>query len=132
MILIGNKLYERCPDCGKIVQLNKFFFGSMHICLTPEEQKLRTHKYPPIVDHDFRGLKMSKPDGGPAFPCTTGSDGGVAFDGMSLRKWYAGMALSGMITYAYKRGPEFGFEPPATLAIEAFALADAMITEGDK
>ena len=57
MILIGNKLCERCPDCGKIVQLNKLFFGSTHICLTPEEKKVRTYKYPPITDHDFTGPK---------------------------------------------------------------------------
>ena len=57
MILIGNKLWERCPDCGKIVQLNKLFFGSMHICLTSTERKLRREKYLPITDRDFTGTK---------------------------------------------------------------------------
>ena len=32
MITAGNGIYERCPDCGKLVKLNKFLFGSLHIC----------------------------------------------------------------------------------------------------
>ena len=80
-------------------------------------------------------------DGGPAFPnapqITLNAEGTWPAitspqNGMSLRQFYAGMALSGMITYAYKRGPEFGFAHPDTLAREAFALADAMIKEGEK
>jgi len=37
MIIVGNKIYERCPVCGKLVQINKFIFGSIHICLSDEE-----------------------------------------------------------------------------------------------
>lgn len=44
MIILGNKMYERCPDCGSIVCLNKWLFGSLHICLAPEE-KARPNRY---------------------------------------------------------------------------------------
>ena len=32
MIVAGNGIYDRCADCGKLVKINKFIFGSMHIC----------------------------------------------------------------------------------------------------
>lgn len=32
----------------------------------------------------------------PAFPCTTGSDGGVMFRGVSKREYFAAMALQGL------------------------------------
>ena len=77
--------------------------------------------------------KMSKPDGGPAFPHTLDMvSGGNTRGGMSLRDWFAGMALNGMIAGAYERGAQVGFVPPTTLASEAFAYADAMIAEGEK
>lgn len=28
----GDKCYGTCSDCGKLVQLNKRMFGSMHVC----------------------------------------------------------------------------------------------------
>lgn len=37
MIVAGNKLYERCGLCGRLVCLNKFLFSSLHLCLTEEE-----------------------------------------------------------------------------------------------
>lgn len=69
-------------------------------------------------------------DGGPAFPVTSplyvsdgtpGSEKMVRseLDGMSLRDWFAGMALSGLIsTLEY---------PDADMALRCYALADAMI-----
>jgi hypothetical protein len=33
------KLYDACPNCGKIVRLNKPFFGSAHVCTLPEERQ---------------------------------------------------------------------------------------------
>ncbi len=39
MKVINGKLYEVCASCAKIVCVNKTFFGSMHVCTTPEEQK---------------------------------------------------------------------------------------------
>lgn len=37
MIIVGNKMYDVCGDCGKMVCLNKTIFGALHFCLTPEE-----------------------------------------------------------------------------------------------
>lgn len=36
MKVIGNKIYEVCRDCGKVVQINKSFIGGLHICTLPE------------------------------------------------------------------------------------------------
>jgi len=38
---IGRSIYETCSVCGKQVQLNKWLFGSLHLCLTDEERKGR-------------------------------------------------------------------------------------------
>ena len=59
---------------------------------------------------------MSKDDGGPAFP------GPVAYDkpGMSLRDWFAGKAL---LNTTIPTSDELKL----TLALEAFAMADAML-----
>jgi hypothetical protein len=32
MIIAGNKIYETCDNCGKLVQINKPFFGGLHLC----------------------------------------------------------------------------------------------------
>ena len=37
MIVAGNCIYDTCPICGKLVKLNKFIFGALHICLSDEE-----------------------------------------------------------------------------------------------
>ena len=34
MIILGRVIYERCADCGKIVRLNKWLVGSLHLFLT--------------------------------------------------------------------------------------------------
>jgi len=70
----------------------------------------------------------TKPDGGPAFP----REGTLAYPkgeaGMSLRQWYAGMALaSGKLM---KEDPTPA--TPEELAAQLFRIADAMITEGEK
>lgn len=33
MIFAGNKIYEICAACGKLVQLNKFIYGALHVCV---------------------------------------------------------------------------------------------------
>lgn len=33
MIVTNGKIYCQCKDCGKLVRLNKAFFGSLHICV---------------------------------------------------------------------------------------------------
>jgi hypothetical protein len=63
-------------------------------------------------------------DGGPAFPCPTGSDGGVAFADMSLRDWFAGMALAGIRVGDWEKC-EHG-------AKWCYDYADAMLSERQK
>lgn len=31
-IIAGNKIYDRCKKCNKMVRINKFIFGGLHIC----------------------------------------------------------------------------------------------------
>lgn len=48
MIIAGNGIYMVCLWCGKLVKLNKFIFGSLHVCLSEEERKeklLRSQYY---------------------------------------------------------------------------------------
>lgn len=61
-------------------------------------------------------------DGGPAFP----SDyipGTATTPGMSLRQYYAGQALAGLISH-------YGNESHEAAAEQSFKLADAMIAAG--
>jgi len=37
IITVGNKLYTHCAKCDKLVQLNKFMFGSLHVCAEEPE-----------------------------------------------------------------------------------------------
>ena len=32
IVRVGNKLYAVCKECGCIVRINKFLFGSLHVC----------------------------------------------------------------------------------------------------
>ena len=72
---------------------------------------------------------MSKPDdGGPAFP------DGEGYIGMSLRDWFAGLAMQGLLAV-----PELLASMPATegiaesrLAGSAYEFADAMLAERAK
>lgn len=63
---------------------------------------------------------MSKKDGGPAFP---GGDLGAW--GMNLRDYFAAHALE--LLEAYSLPP-----PPAQIAKDAYAIADAMLEEREK
>ena len=36
MIVAGNKIYDVCQKCGELVKINKFLFGSMHLCVSDE------------------------------------------------------------------------------------------------
>jgi hypothetical protein len=49
------------------------------------------------------------------------------FAGLTLRQWYAGLAMQSMVV-----SPTFHDEPARTLAAMAFNMADAMIAEGEK
>jgi hypothetical protein len=43
MIVTNGKIYERCAVCDKLVRLNKFFFGSLHVCLSEAEKQVKAH-----------------------------------------------------------------------------------------
>lgn len=85
---------------------------------------------------------MSKSDGGPAFPgfietqgrgCSrmVAAPGGYEFEthgpGMTLRDWFAGMAMMGMHTNVKLNNDSTGH-----IALEAYTQADAMIAEREK
>ena len=57
-------------------------------------------------------------DGGPAFP--NNDQNGCAFAGMTLRDWFAGQALAGMLDRAY------GI-PVNIIAKRSYEMADAML-----
>ena len=69
---------------------------------------------------------MSSNTGGPAFPHhiehPNGHWPGVTHAGMTLRDWFAGMAMQGICA----SGP--GISNPV-IAAEAYALADAMLKQ---
>ncbi len=72
------------------------------------------------------GGSVSAPinDGGPAFPCTTGSDGGIFQGGMSLRDWFAGQALAGWLASPVK-APDGVSSDMLTQAL--YKIADDML-----
>lgn len=78
---------------------------------------------------------MSAKDGGPAFPRPYSMAGGPdearqacwEQDGMSLRDWFAGMALIGLASACNSEGQWTG--EGDGVARVAFKIADAMLTE---
>lgn len=84
-------------------------------------------------------------DGGPAFPRPYGTDehsspcnANQDQQGMSLRQWYAGMVLPGIVHAgmtdidAAKAVLKTGLGVEDSFAIAAFAISDALIAQGDK
>ena len=66
-------------------------------------------------------------DGGPAFPFVEmREDEATVCDGMSLRDWFAGRALTGVFF-----GPDFDYEYDY-VAKACYAMADAMLKERAK
>lgn len=77
---------------------------------------------------------MSDPwlkEGGPAFPSKVEGlrgESAIYYSGMTLRDWYAGMAIASWLpTFA-----ESGTCDAAAVAREAYVLADAMLAERAK
>ena len=70
---------------------------------------------------------MTKKDGGQAFPRPTYS-GSADKDGMSLRDWFAGQSLNGLLASAFIK-TDTGSEGFAKIA---YGMADALIAERDK
>ncbi len=83
-------------------------------------------------------MNNPKPDGGPAFPVgfrefdqrIHGKAPSIGLPGMSLRDWFAGMALQGFVRG--KENPLTYGENISTLALLAYSMADAMLKERDK
>jgi hypothetical protein len=82
---------------------------------------------------------MSADKSGPAYPWTRERHPQEAMNsitsgsGMTLRQWYAGLAISGLVgaSHGLPIG-ESNVYNNVTLAKVAFAIADAMIAEGEK
>ena len=83
----------------------------------------------------------TKDDGGPAFPMeidTEDSKGypitGKIVGGMSLRDWFAGMALQGMVAQPNDHTFTWDYtkEVRQRLAVKAYQYADAMLAERNK
>jgi hypothetical protein len=58
MIQLGNHMWEKCADCGKLVKLTGWLRG-IHFCLTPEEiaAKREIQKQPgsgDVTDEEIR------------------------------------------------------------------------------
>ncbi|MBU8921287.1 MAG: hypothetical protein KOO63_05660 [Bacteroidales bacterium] len=81
-----------------------------------------------------------KIDGGPAFPsnhpmCALDKDGNRSLvpEGMSLRDWFAGQALAGVMDSLYKDAKKAGVAiRPGNAAEASYRLADAMLAERKK
>ncbi|SLK04001.1 hypothetical protein [Novosphingobium mathurense] len=71
---------------------------------------------------------MRVPENPPAFPHELPSGGSVS--GMSLRDWFAGQALGGMLA---SEGDQSGYYHDAAFSAQrAYSLADAMLAERDR
>ena len=55
-----------------------------------------------------------------------------AYEGMSLRDWFAGQALAGMHLPVYNTEGDYVYENMELIAKAAYWMADAMIAERDK
>ena len=70
-------------------------------------------------------------NGGPAFPVIAENGLGHVSDGMSLRDWFAGQALGGVIASGDFLSPEglFTGKGDEVMARAAYMIADAMLAE---
>ena len=85
---------------------------------------------------------MTKSDGGAAFPQSAIDNQGridyadqMGFGGMTLRQWYAGMAMQGILAHPNALGKcaqKLGESVYESLAPMAFECADAMIAHEEK
>lgn len=81
---------------------------------------------------------MSKDKSGPAFPMMRDQSHEERFiiePGMTLRQWYAGLAMQGMLCNGFIPnivGPDGSTLQSDNYAECAFRMADAMLAEGSK
>lgn len=67
---------------------------------------------------------MATNDGGPAFPFEGGEGRAAPFPGMSLRDWFAGMAMQGILAGTE---PETPWPSNANITSWSYDYADAML-----
>jgi hypothetical protein len=74
---------------------------------------------------------MKKFDGGPFYPTVEHMIDGAEYthEGISMREWYAGMALQGLLC---NESFTMGEHTEGCLAVKAFKLADRMLEVRDK
>jgi hypothetical protein len=67
-------------------------------------------------------VSVNRKDGGPAFPMVVEEEGCITqfHRGMTLRDWFAGQALAGLVTLEADCGTK-------GIAFDAYAYADAML-----
>jgi hypothetical protein len=83
---------------------------------------------------------MGKPENPPAFPLRARGDGSIferSHEGMTLRDWFAGQALAGMMANqamlnATLRKTQTGESVADWTAKGAYAVADAMLAERER
>lgn len=71
-------------------------------------------------------MTNNKNDGGAAFPGGDSEAGEPYYKGMSLRDWFAGMAMMG---FAASPSNKVGQWTPEEVAGDAYGYADAMLAE---
>lgn len=78
----------------------------------------------------------ARENGGPAFPNDADRYGNSGADGMSLRDWFAGQALAGLLAEPQPEDgePELGLgrDYAANVAAAAYRLSDAMLAARSK
>ena len=79
---------------------------------------------------------MKREDGGSAFPIPLDDRPGAyeTHPGMTLRDWFAGKALSGILAESFGCDPNAGIPPPwqpEHAAERAYRMADAMLKARD-
>ncbi len=76
----------------------------------------------------------NKEDGGPAFPRAEG-ESSAPRDGMTLRDWFAGQAIGGMLASQYVSEHAGLYKTDAGmvegLALRSYQIADAMLAARD-
>lgn len=72
-----------------------------------------------MPNHDLDDVNKQ---GGPAFPVSIPGTGDNGWHGMSLRDWFAGQAMTGMLAHGDANGAHW-----SALAQDAYNAADAML-----
>lgn len=70
---------------------------------------------------------MGKPENPPAFPNDPRTQLGDAYQGMTLRDYFAGQALAGLMSAQDSAGTWTGAGAEENAAVNAYAAADAML-----